>query len=82
MLTGVGQVLEEMESHKDDTSEKPYDNLRVALEKKIHELRLEGLVRPEMFMDKPVDADDLGRKVREWISPAKRGVESPGRPGA
>jgi two-component system cell cycle response regulator len=67
MLTGVSGILEELESHKEETFEKPYDSLREALEKTIREMRQEGLVRPEMFVDKPVDADDFIAKVRDLI---------------
>ena len=67
MLTGVSGILEELESHKDETFEKPYDSLREALKAKIHELREEGLVKPEMFVDKPVDADSFVAKVQELI---------------
>ena len=67
MLTGVSGALEEMESHKDETFEKPYDSLREALKKQIRELREEGLVRPEMFVDKPVDPDSFITKIQELI---------------
>ncbi|MHC4091888.1 MAG: response regulator [Planctomycetota bacterium] len=67
MLTGVSAIIDELESHKDETFEKPYDELRETLKKKIQEMREEGLVRPEMFVDKPVDADSFVTKVRELI---------------
>mgnify|MGYP001419594674 CR=1 FL=1 len=67
MLTGVSGVLDDMESRKDEDSEKPYDSLREVLGKKIREMREEGLVRPEMFMDKPVDPDAFVAKVQELI---------------
>ena len=67
MLTGVGRVIEELNSHKDETFEKPYDPVREVLKKKIQELREEGLVRPDMFVDKPVDADAFIARVRELI---------------
>ncbi|MHC4695437.1 MAG: response regulator [Planctomycetota bacterium] len=67
MLTGVSGILEELEDHKEETFEKPYDSLREALKKTIRDLRQEGLVRPEMFMDKPVDADDFIAKVQQLI---------------
>jgi CheY-like chemotaxis protein len=67
MLTGVSGVLEEMESNKDQPSEKPYDSLREALRRKIREMRLQGLVRPEMFVDKPVDPDSFLAKVRQLV---------------
>jgi two-component system alkaline phosphatase synthesis response regulator PhoP len=67
MLTAVSGVLEELEDHKQETFERPYDSLREALKKKIQEMREEGLVRPEMFVDKPVEADSFVAKVRELI---------------
>ncbi len=67
MLTGVAGVPEDLESHKDETFEKPYDSLREALKQKIQELRQEGLVRPEMFIDKPVDPDFFIAKVQQLI---------------
>ncbi len=67
MLTAVSGVLEEMESHREESSEKPYDSLREALKKEIRAMRHEGLVRPEMFVDKPVEADSFVAKVRELI---------------
>ena len=67
MVTGVSGVLEELESHKEETSEKPYDSLREALRKKIGEMRDEGLVKPEMFVDKPVDPDAFLAKVQSLI---------------
>ena len=67
MLTGVSGVLDDMESRKDEDSEKPYDSLREVLGKKIRAMRGEGLVRPEMFMDKPVDPDSFIAKVEELI---------------
>ena len=67
MLTGVSGVLEELESHKDETFEKPYDSLREALKKTIREMREDGLVKPEMFVDKPVDPDSFIAKVQQLI---------------
>ena len=67
MLTGVSGVLDEMESHKEEATERPYDSLREALRKKIQEMHQEGLLAPEMFMDKPVDPDSFIAKVQELI---------------
>jgi CheY-like chemotaxis protein len=67
MLTAVSGVLEELEDHKEEVFERPYDSLREALKKKIREMREEGLVRPEMFVDKPVDADSFVARVRQLI---------------
>ena len=67
MLTGVSGILEELEEHKDEVSERPYDSLREALKRKIREMREEGLVSPEMFMDKPVAPEAFIAKVQELI---------------
>ncbi len=67
MLTGVTGVLEEQESLKGETLEKPYDSLREALKRQVRGMREEGLVRPEMFMDKPVDPDAFIAKVQELL---------------
>ncbi len=65
MITGVSGILEELEDRKGETFEAPYDSLRAALKKTIREMREEGLVRPDMFLDKPIDADVFIAKTRE-----------------
>ena len=68
MLTGVADVLEEDESQASgDTLERPFDSLRESLKKAITKMREEGLVRPEMFIDKPIDPDELIVAVKELI---------------
>ena len=67
MLTGVSGIIEEMEDHKDETFEKPYDNLREALKKAIRGMREDGLIKPEMFVDKPVDPEAFVARVRQLI---------------
>ena len=67
MLTGVAGIIEEREAHKDDTFEHPYDSLGEALKTAVRKLREEGLVKPEMFVDKPVDVESFVAKVRELI---------------
>jgi len=67
MLTGVAGVLEELDEHKEETFEKPYDSLREALRKTIRQMRDEGLIKPEMFLDKPVDPEAFIAKVQELI---------------
>ena len=67
MLTGVSGVLEEMEAHKDETFEHPFDNLREALKRGIREMREVGSVRPEMFVDKPVDPESFIERVSQLI---------------
>jgi DNA-binding response OmpR family regulator len=67
MLTAVSGIMDELESHKDETFEQPYEPLRETVTKKIRQLREEGLVKPEMFMDKPVDPVPFVAKVRQLI---------------
>jgi CheY-like chemotaxis protein len=67
MISGAVGLIEELESQKDKTFEKPYDNLREALKKTLRGMREEGLVKPDMFLDKPVDPDAFIARVRELI---------------
>jgi DNA-binding response OmpR family regulator len=67
MLTGVAATLEDVDSEADDTSQRPFDSLRESLRKTIREMREEGDVKPEMFVDKPVDPDAFIEKVRSLI---------------
>ena len=68
MLTAVAGVLEEDESEAEgDTFERPFDSLREGLRKTITKMREEGLVRPELFIDKPIDPDELIERVKELI---------------
>jgi DNA-binding response OmpR family regulator len=67
MLTGVAASLEDMDAEAGDTFARPYDSLRESLRKTIQEMRESGDVRPEMFVDKPVDPDAFLAKVRELI---------------
>jgi CheY-like chemotaxis protein len=72
MLTAVADVLEEDESHaEEDTFERPYDSLRESLKKTISQMREEGLVRPELFIDKPIDPEELIESVQKLIGPGK-----------
>jgi CheY-like chemotaxis protein len=68
MLTAVAEVLEEDESHAEgETMERPFDSLRESLRKAITKMRDEGLVRPEVFMDKPIDPENLILEVKGLI---------------
>ena len=67
MLTAVAGSLMEMEAKREDTFEHPYDALRETLRKAIREMREDGEVRPEMFVDKPVDPKSFIARVRELI---------------
>jgi CheY-like chemotaxis protein len=68
MLTGVADVLEEdLTQASGDTFERPYDSLRESLRKAIRKMRDEGLERPEKFVDKPIDPEELIAQVKELI---------------
>jgi CheY-like chemotaxis protein len=67
MLTAVAASLTELDAQKEDTLERPYDSLRESLRKAIQEMRETGDVRPEMFVDKPIDPDAFLTKVKELI---------------
>jgi two-component system, cell cycle response regulator len=68
MLTAVADMLEEDEQRADsDTFERPYDTLRESLKKTIRQMREEGLVKPEMFIDKPIDPEKLVETVQGLI---------------
>ena len=67
MVTGVAASLTELDAQSEDTVERPYDSLREQLRKAIEEMRESGDVRPEMFVDKPVDPGALIARVRALI---------------
>jgi two-component system alkaline phosphatase synthesis response regulator PhoP len=67
MLTAVAASLTELDAEKEDTFERPYDSLRESLRKAIQEMRESGDVRPDMFVDKPVDPDAFIERVRGLI---------------
>jgi CheY-like chemotaxis protein len=67
MLTAVAASLADMDAEADDTFSRPFDGLRESLRKTIREMREEGDVKPDMFVDKPVDPDSFLEKVRELI---------------
>ncbi len=67
MLTAVAGVLEDLDSQKEDTFEGAYDTLRESLRKAIRSMREEGLIKPDMFVDKPVEPDHFLNKVQELI---------------
>ncbi len=67
MLTGVAETLEGLDAESEDTHERPFDSLREAMRKKIEMLRGEGLRKPEMFLDKPIDPEVVIEKIRELI---------------
>lgn len=68
MLTGVAGILEEDDAQAEgDTFESPFDSLREGLRRGIAKMREEGLIRPEMFIDKPIDPEELIESVRSII---------------
>lgn len=67
MLTGVAQSLQEMDDESEDTLQRPQDSLREALRKQIQEMRGEGMINPEMFVDKPIDPESFVSRVAELI---------------
>ncbi len=67
MLSGVAEVLEDLDSSSDDTHARPYDSLREAMRDKIRNMKGDGLLKPEMFIDKPIDPELVVDKVRELI---------------
>ena len=67
MITGVAASLADLDDQSQDTLERPFDSLRESLRKTIREMRETGEVRPDMFVDKPVDPDAFIKKVRDLI---------------
>jgi DNA-binding response OmpR family regulator len=67
MLTGVAEVLGDLDTQKDDSDVRPFDALREAMRKTIRELKAEGLIKPDMFIDKPIDPEVVVAKVKEIL---------------
>ncbi len=67
MLTGVAQSLQEMDDESDDDALQPHDSLREALRKQIKQMRGEGLISPNTFVDKPVEPESFIGRVEELI---------------
>ena len=67
MVTGVAGSLSEQDEKKEGTFDAPYDELRESLRKTIQKMREEGVVRPDMFVDKPIDPEDIIVKIKELI---------------
>jgi CheY-like chemotaxis protein len=67
MITGVAASLADLDDQSEDTLERPFDSLRDSLRKTIKEMRDTGEVRPEMFIDKPIDPDAFIAKIKELI---------------
>ena len=67
MLTGVGDSLAELDEKSDDTFESPYDQLREKLRKTIQTMKEDGIVKPDMYIDKPIDPELVIAKIKELI---------------
>jgi len=67
MLTGVTASLAQQDDAADDTLEQPFGALRESLRKVINEMKEGGLVKPELFIEKPVDPEDIVEQVRGLI---------------
>ena len=67
MLTGVTASLDAEDGKSDDTFEQPFEGLRDSLRKAIAKMKDEGLVKPEAFIEKPIDPEFVVDKVRELI---------------
>jgi len=66
MVTGVAEELEK-QMDQEETGEDRFDGLKQSLAHAITKMREEGLVKPDKFVDKPVDPEDLVAAVRELI---------------
>ena len=68
MLTGVAGVLEEDDAQAEgDTFESPFDSIRERLRTGTAKMREEGVIRPERFIDKPIDPEELIEAVQSLI---------------
>ena len=68
MLTSVSAVMEE---NKATATDQPVGELKEAMQEKMEQLvasfRSEGDIRPETFLDKPIDPDGFIAEVRKLI---------------
>lgn len=67
MLTGVADSLSELDDQSDDTFERPYDALREKLRTAIQSMKEDGLVKPDAFIDKPIDPEQVVAEIRKLI---------------
>ena len=67
MLTGVADTLEDLDAKSGDTFERPYDALREKLRSAIKSMSEDGEVKPEMFIDKPIDPEEVVEKIKSLI---------------
>ena len=67
MVTGVAEELE-AQMHEDGTGEDRFDGLKQSLAHAITKMREEGLVKPEKFVDKPVEPADLAKEIEAALA--------------
>jgi CheY-like chemotaxis protein len=68
MLTGVAEVLDGLDADSEEDEElRPFDSLREAMRKSIRQMRDEGLIKPDMFIDKPIDPELVIERVKKLI---------------
>jgi len=67
MLTGVAESLQELDEQSEDTHERPYDALREKFRAIIQSMKEDGLDRPDMFIDKPIDPEIVVEKVKDLL---------------
>lgn len=65
MLTSIADVMDEQEAMAD--AEPEFEGLREVLARAIRQMREDGLEKPELFVDKPVDPHELVENVRALI---------------
>lgn len=67
MLTGVSAHLHELDQSDEDAPGGILGTVRELLRWEIVEMREEGAVRPELFIEKPLDPEYTVKKVRDLI---------------
>jgi len=67
MVTAVAESLQEQDEKKEGTFDSPFDELRESLRGAIKKMRDEGIVKPNMFLDKPIDPEEVIAKIRDLI---------------
>ncbi len=67
MLTGVAETLEDLDAQSEDTHERPFDSLREKLRTIITAMKEDDLVKPDKFIDKPIDPELVVDEVRKLI---------------
>lgn len=67
MLTGATGLLEELDNREEEGAHRLHDSLREALRNELREMRQGGLLKPQMFVEKPVAPDAFIAKVQQLI---------------